>query len=156
MRVHNPDRSPFPIQRCHVAQTPTGFLEIGSDSCTLYGAGRSMIEYRRDEPNTAKLAYMNRMILPLLLVCLTFGGGCGSERLRDIQTHNENLNRLRIGMTTKKVAALVGPPIRSEQSATAAGTKEWYYTDPLSGQGAVKVTFTDGRVSSVQSVSAIP
>ena len=109
-------------------------------------------------PEHAKLAHMNRMILPLLLLsCLTFGGGCASERPRDIQTYNENLNRLRIGMTTKKVSALVGPPIRSGQAITAEGTiVEWYYTGPRGGQGVVKVTFTNGRVSSVQSVSAIP
>jgi hypothetical protein len=76
-------------------------------------------------------------------------------------------------MTTKKVSALVGPPIRSEQAATAAGTKvEWYYVEPQlmtagdavvteyaetgSGQRVIEVTFTNGRVSSVQSVSAIP
>jgi outer membrane protein assembly factor BamE (lipoprotein component of BamABCDE complex) len=117
------------------------------------------------------------MILPLLLLsCLTFGGGCASERPRDIQTHNANLNQLRIGMTTKKVSALVGPPIRSEQAATAEGTiVEWYYTAEsqfmagqrvikvtypesqfMAGQRVIKVTFTNGRVSSVQSVSAIP
>jgi hypothetical protein len=109
-------------------------------------------------PEHAKLADMNRMILPLLLLsCLTFGGGCASERQRDIQTYNENFNRLRIGMTTKAVSALVGPPIRSEQAATAAGTiVEWYYVEPQfyagtpSGQRGIKVTFTNGRVSSVQ------
>src|SRR5215813_4324835 len=104
---------------------------------------------------------MNRMILPLLLLsCLTFGGGCASERPRDIQTHNANLNRLRIGMTTKKVSALVGPPIRREQSSTAEGTiVEWYYVESqfmAAGQRVIKVTFTNGRVSSVQSMSATP
>jgi outer membrane protein assembly factor BamE (lipoprotein component of BamABCDE complex) len=107
-----------------------------------------------------KRANMNRMILPLLLLsCLTFGGGCASERPRDIQTHNENLNRIRIGMTTKKVSALVGPPIRSEQAAIRAGTiVEWYYVEAgtRSGQPGIKVTFTNGRVSSVQSVSLAP
>jgi hypothetical protein len=115
-------------------------------------------------PEHAKLADMNRMILPLLLLsCLTFGGGCASERPRDIQTYNENFNRLKIGMTTKAVSALVGPAIRSEQAATAEGTiVEWYYVEPQfyagapSGQRGIKVTFTNGRVSSVQSVSAIP
>jgi hypothetical protein len=101
---------------------------------------------------------MNRIILPLLLAsCLTFGDGCASKRPPDIETHNENLGRLSIGMTTKKVSALVGPPIRTEQTATAAGTKvEWYYTGPRSGQGDVKVTFMDGRVSSVQNISPTP
>jgi outer membrane protein assembly factor BamE (lipoprotein component of BamABCDE complex) len=120
---------------------------------------------------------MNRMILPLLLLsCLNFGGGCASERPRDIQTYNANLNRLKIGMTTKKVSALVGPPIRSEQAATAAGTiVEWYYVESQfmaagdavvtglqqdagtrSGQRGIKVTFTNGRVSSIQSASATP
>jgi outer membrane protein assembly factor BamE (lipoprotein component of BamABCDE complex) len=104
---------------------------------------------------TAKLANMNRMILPLLLLsCLTFGGGCASERPRDIQTYNANLNRLKIGMTTKQVFALVGPPIRSDQ---AAGTiVEWYYAATRSGQRGIKVTFTNGRVESVQSASATP
>jgi outer membrane protein assembly factor BamE (lipoprotein component of BamABCDE complex) len=120
---------------------------------------------------------MNRMILPLLVLsCLTFGGGCALERPRDIQTYNANLNRLKIGMTTKKVSALVGPPIRSEQAATAAGTiVEWYYVESQfmaagdavvtglqqyagtrSGQRGIKVTFTNGRVSSIQSASATP
>jgi outer membrane protein assembly factor BamE (lipoprotein component of BamABCDE complex) len=100
------------------------------------------------------------MILPLLLLsCLTFGGGCASERPRDIQTYNANLNRLKIGMTTKNVSALVGPPIRSEQAATAAGTiVEWYYVESqfIAGQPVIKVTFTNGRVSSIQSASATP
>jgi outer membrane protein assembly factor BamE (lipoprotein component of BamABCDE complex) len=130
-----------------------------------------------NDDDGAKLANMNRMILPLLLLsCLTFGGGCASERPRDIQTYNANLNQLKIGMTTKKVSALVGPPIRSEQAATAAGTiVEWYYVDSQSmgagdavvtglqqyagtrsGQRGIKVTFTDGRVSSIQSASATP
>jgi hypothetical protein len=107
---------------------------------------------------------MNRMIFPLLLLsCLTFTGGCASERPRDIEAHNANFNRLRIGMTTKKVSALVGPPIRSEQAATRAEKiVEWYYIKPelyagtLSEQPGIKVTFTDGRVSSVQSVSFTP
>jgi len=62
-------------------------------------------------------------------------------------------------MTTKKVSALVGTPIRSEQAATRAGTiVEWYYVEAgtRSGQRGIKVTFTNGRVSSIQSVSAIP
>jgi hypothetical protein len=62
-------------------------------------------------------------------------------------------------MTTKKVSALVGPPIRSEQAATAEGTiVEWYYAESqfMAGQRVIKVTFKNGRVSSVQSVSAIP
>ena len=103
------------------------------------------------------------MILPLLLLsCLTLGGGCASERPRDIQTYNENLDRLTIGMTTKKVSALVGPPTRSEQAATAAGTiVEWYYglqeyAGTRSGQRGIKVTFTNGRVSSIQSLSVTP
>jgi hypothetical protein len=106
----------------------------------------------------AKLANMNRMILPLLLLsCLTFGGGCASERPRDIQTYNANLNQLKIGMTTKKVSALVGPPIRSEKAATAAETiVEWYYAGTRSGQRGIKVTFTNGRVSSIESASATP
>ena len=138
-----------------------------------------MVRFRRDGPTAedAKLANMNRMILPLLLLsCLTFGGGCASERPRDIQTYNANLNRLKIGMTTKKVSALVGPPIRSEQAATAEGTiVAWYYVESQfmaagdavvtglqqyagtpSGQRGIKVTFTNGRVSSIQSASATP
>jgi outer membrane protein assembly factor BamE (lipoprotein component of BamABCDE complex) len=120
------------------------------------------VRFRRDSPRpeNAKLANMNRMILPLLLLsCLTFGGGCASERPRDIQTYNANLNRLKIGMTTKKVSALVGPPIRSEHAATAAGTiVEWYYVESqfMTGQRGIKVTFTNGRVSSIQSASATP
>ena len=102
-----------------------------------------------------------RLILPLVLLSgLTFGSGCASERPRDIQTYNANFNRLRIGMTTKAVSALVGPPIRREQAATAVGTiVEWYYVEPQFYAGTpsgIKVTFTNGRVSSVQSVSAIP
>ena len=100
---------------------------------------------------------MNRIILLLLLLsCLTFGGGCASERPSNVQTYNANLNRLKIGMTTKKVSALVGPPIRSEE---AAGTiVEWYYVESqfMTGQRVIKVTFTNGRVSSIQNVSAIP
>jgi hypothetical protein len=138
-----------------------------------------MARFRRDGPTAedAKLANMNRMILPLLLLsCFTFGAGCASERPRDIQTYNANLNRLKIGMTSKKVSALVGPPIRSEQAATAEGTiVEWYYVESQfmaagdavvtglqqyagtpSGQRGIKVTFTNGRVSSIQSASATP
>ena len=117
------------------------------------------------------------MILPLLLLsCLTFCGGCASERPVDVQALYAKLNRLKIGMTTKKVSALVGPPIRSEQAATAAGTiVEWYYVESQfmaagdavvtglqqyagtrSGQRGIKVTFTNGRVSSIQSASASP
>jgi hypothetical protein len=79
-------------------------------------------------------------------------------------------------MTTKKVSALVGPPIRSEQAATAEGTiVEWYYVESQfmaagdavvtglqqyagtrSGQRGIKVTFTNGTVSSIQSASATP
>jgi len=66
-------------------------------------------------------------------------------------------------MTTKKVSALVGPPIRSEQAATRSGKiVEWYYGEPRfyagipTSQRGVKVTFTDGRVSSVQSVNLTP
>jgi hypothetical protein len=62
-------------------------------------------------------------------------------------------------MTTKKVSALVGPPIRSEQAATRSGTiMEWYYVEAgtRTGQLGIKVTFTDGRVSSVQSVNFTP
>jgi len=101
---------------------------------------------------------MNRILLPLLLLSgLTFGSGCASERPLDIQTYNENLNRLKIGMTTEKVSALVGPPTRSEQAAAAAGTiVEWYYAETPSGKPGIKVTFTNGRVSSVESTSAIP
>ncbi|MFZ0916288.1 MAG: outer membrane protein assembly factor BamE [Candidatus Udaeobacter sp.] len=101
---------------------------------------------------------MNRMILPLLLLsCLTFYGGCASERPRDIQTYNANLNQLKIGMTTKKVSALIGPPIRSEQAATGEGTiVDWYYAGARSGQRGIKVTFTNGRVSSIQSATVTP
>jgi hypothetical protein len=78
-------------------------------------------------------------------------------------------------MTTKKVSALVGPPIRSEQAAAAGAIVEWYYVEShfmtagdavvtglreyagtRRGQRVIKVTFTNGRVSSIQSVSAIP
>ena len=103
------------------------------------------------------------MIIPLLFAACFVFGGCASERPRDIQTYNANFNRLKIGMTTKAVSALVGPPIRSEQAATAEGTiVEWYYVEPQfyagtpSGQRGIKVTFTNGRVSSVQSGSATP
>jgi hypothetical protein len=119
---------------------------------------------------------MKNMIIPLLFAACFIFGGCASETPRDIQTYNANLNRLKIGMTTKKVSASVGPPIRSKQAATAAGTiVEWYYVESQfmtagdavvtglqgyagtrSGQRLIKVTFTDGRVSSIQSVSAIP
>ena len=114
-------------------------------------------------PN-AKLATMNRIIVPLVLLAgLTLGSGCTSEHPRHIQTYNANFNRLRIGMTTKAVSALVGPAKRSEQATTAEGIiVEWYYVEPQfyagapSGQRGIKVTFTNGRVSSVQSVSATP
>jgi hypothetical protein len=62
-------------------------------------------------------------------------------------------------MTTKKVSALVRPPTRSEQAATAEGTiVEWYYVESqfMTGQRVIKVTFTNGRVSSIQNVSTIP
>jgi hypothetical protein len=63
-------------------------------------------------------------------------------------------------MTTKTVSALVGPPIRrSEQAATREGTiVEWYYVESqvYAGTRGIKVTFTNGRVSSVESTSAIP
>ena len=119
---------------------------------------------------------MNKKIVPLLFAsCLIFAG-CASESPRDIQTYKANLNRLKIGMTTKRVSALVGPPIRRGQAVTAAGTiVEWYYVESQfmtagdavvaglqeyagtrSGQGVIEVTFTNGRISSVQSMSAIP
>jgi len=118
----------------------------------------------RDSIPNAKLADMNRMILPLLLLsCLNVGGGCAPERPVDIQPPNAKLTLLKIGMTTKTVSALVGPPIRSEQAATAAGTiVKWYYVEPQSylgtssGQLSTKVTFTNGRVSSIQSLSVTP
>ncbi len=111
-----------------------------------------------NDDDGAKLANMNRMILPLLLLsCLTFGGGCASERPRDIQTYDANLNQLKIGMTTKKVSALIGSPLRIKEAATAEGTiVEWYYAGTRSGQRGIKVTFTNGRVSSIQSASATP
>jgi hypothetical protein len=106
---------------------------------------------------------MSKKIVPLFFAsCLMFAG-CASESPRDIQTYTENLNRLKIGMTTKAVSALVGPAIRSEQAATAGGTiVEWYYVEPQfyagapSGQRGIEVTFTNGRISSIQTVSAIP
>ena len=107
-----------------------------------------------------ELAEMKRLILPVILLsCLIFGGGCASQHPRGVQSHNANLNRLKIGMATKAVYALVGPPIRSEQPASAAGTTvDWYYVDSqfTTGPRVIKVTFTNGRVSSVQDVSAIP
>src|SRR5262245_9598484 len=114
-------------------------------------------------PN-AKLADMNRMILALLLLsCLTFGGGCASERPVDIQPLYAKLTRLKIGMTSKDVSALVGPPLRSKQAATAARRiVEWYYVEPQfyagtpSGQLTTKVAFTNGRVSSIQGLSVTP
>ena len=59
-------------------------------------------------------------------------------------------------MTTKKVSALVGPPTRREQAA--ATIVEWYYVESqfMAGQRVIKVTFTNGRVSSIQNVSSIP
>src|SRR5262249_28466035 len=129
---------------------------------------RSLQALRRtvlcDSIPNAKLADMNRMILALLLLsCLTFCGGCASEHPVDIQPLYAKLTRLKIGMTTKNVSALVGPPIRSKQAATAAGTVvEWYYVEPQfyagtpSGQLSTKVTFTNGRVSSIQSLSVTP
>jgi len=90
-------------------QTPPMSSTIPARFTAMHGA----IQF----PN-AKLANANRMILPLLLLsCLTFGSECASERPRHIQTHNANLELLKIGMTTKTVSALVGPPIRSEQAA---------------------------------------
>jgi hypothetical protein len=130
--------------------------------------GRLLHALRRsaqcDSIPNAKLADMNRMILALLLLlCLAFCGGCASERPVDIQPLYAKLTRLKIGMTTKNVSALVGPPIRSKQAATAAGTiVEWYYVEPQfyagtpSGQLSTKVTFTNGRVSSIQSLSVTP
>jgi len=107
-----------------------------------------------------ELAEMKRLILPVILLsCLIFGGGCASQHPRDVQSHNAYLNRLKIGMATKAVYTLVGPPIRSEQPASAAGTTvDWYYVDSqfTTGPRVIKVTFTNGRVSSVQDVSAIP
>src|SRR5262249_58590000 len=89
---------------------------------------------------------MNRMILLLLLLsCLTFCGGCASQHPRDAQSHNANFNRIRIGMTTKAVYALVGPPIRSEQAGTTRETiLEWYYAEAgtRSGQPGVQMNFT--------------
>src|SRR5262249_32779722 len=36
VRVHNPDRSPFPIQSRHPAQAPTGFVEVVSDDFPVF------------------------------------------------------------------------------------------------------------------------
>ena len=129
-----------------------------SHACTLYGKRCSVIQFPMQTRD------MNRMILRLLLLSyLTFCGGCASERPVDIQPLNAKLTRLKIGMTTKNVSALVGPPIRSEQAATAAGTiVEWYYVEPQfyagtpSGQLSTKVTFKNGRVSSLQGLSVTP
>ena len=78
-------------------QTPPMSSTIPARFTAMHGA----IQF----PN-AKLANANRMILPLLLLsCLTFGSECASERPRHIQTHNANLELLKIGMTTKTVSA---------------------------------------------------
>jgi hypothetical protein len=79
-------------------------------------------------------------------------------------------------MTTKKVSALVGPPIRVEKKVTAAPTTvEWFYVesqfmlagdgvvtglqeygDTRNGQRVIKLTFTDDRLFSIERMRATP
>ena len=78
-------------------------------------------------------------------------------------------------MTPKQVSALVGPAIRSSQNVTKAGTTvEWFYLESqfmtprgevaaglqeyanTPGQRVIKLTFTDDRLSSIESASALP
>ena len=93
-----------------------------------------------------------------------------------MQTHKINRGRLRLGMTPKQVSALVGPPMRSSQNVTKAGTiVEWFYlesqfmtpggevvvglqqyADAATGQRVIKFTFTDGTLSSIERMSATP
>jgi len=73
---------------------------------------------------------MKKMIIPLFFAACFIFTGCASKTPRDAQTHKTNLGRVRLGMTTKKVSALVGPPIRVEKKVTAAPTTvEWFYVE---------------------------
>jgi hypothetical protein len=119
---------------------------------------------------------MKKMIIPLLFAACFIFGGCASGTPRDIQTHKMIRGRLMLGMRPKQVSALVGPPIRSSQNVTKAGTTvEWFYLESQfmtpggevvaglqvyantpTGQRVIKLTFTDDRLSSIESTSATP
>ena len=119
---------------------------------------------------------MKKMIIPLLFAACFIFGGCASGTPRDIQTHKMKRGRLMLGMRPKQVSALVGPPIRSSQNVTKAGTTvEWFYLESQfmtpggqvvaglqeygntpTGQRVIKLTFTDDRLSSIESTSATP
>jgi outer membrane protein assembly factor BamE (lipoprotein component of BamABCDE complex) len=119
---------------------------------------------------------MKNMIIPLLFAAGIIFAGCASQTPRDVQTYKMNLGRLRLGMTTKKVSALVGPPIRVEQKVTTAPTLvEWFYVesqfmqtgdgvatglqgyaDTGTGQHVIKLTFADDRLFSIDRMRATP
>jgi hypothetical protein len=128
------------------------------------------------ENELKRLRFVHDIIIPLLFAACFIFGGCASGTPRDIQTHKMNRGRLRLGMTPKQVSALVGPPIRGSQNVTKAGpTVEWFYlesqfmtpgggvvaglqeyADTSTGQRVIKLTFTDDRLSSIESTSATP
>jgi outer membrane protein assembly factor BamE (lipoprotein component of BamABCDE complex) len=123
-----------------------------------------------------RMLRMKKMIIPLLFAACFIFTGCASKTPRDAQTHKTNLGRVRLGMTTKKVSALVGPPIRVEKKVTAAPTTvEWFYVesqfmlagdgvvtglqeygDTRNGQRVIKLTFTDDRLFSIERMRATP
>ena len=119
---------------------------------------------------------MKRIIIPLLFAACFIFTGCASERPRAVQTQKMNLSRLRLGMTTKKVYALVGPPMRVERKVPVAPTTvEWFYAesqfvpvgnevadgvheyaDTRPGQYVIKLTFAEDRLFSIERMRATP
>jgi outer membrane protein assembly factor BamE (lipoprotein component of BamABCDE complex) len=119
---------------------------------------------------------MKKTIIPLLFAACFIFTGCASETPRDVQMRQMNLGRVRLGMTTKKVSALVGPPMRVEQKVTTTPTLvEWFYVesqfmrvgngvvagvqedaDTRTGQHVFKLTFADDRLFSIERMGATP
>jgi len=119
---------------------------------------------------------MKKMIIPLLFAACFIFTGCASETPRDVHTQKTNLSRLRLGMTTKKVYAFVGPPMRVERKVPVAPTTvEWFYAesqfvpvgnevadgvqayaDTRPGQYVIKLTFAEDRLFSIERMRATP
>ena len=123
-----------------------------------------------------RMIRIKKMIIPLLFAACFILTGCASKTPRDVQAQKMNLSRLRLGMTTKKVYVLVGPPIRVVQKVPVAPTTvEWFYVesqfmpagdrvvagvkeyaDTRPGQHVIKLTFSEDRLFSIERMTATP